>query len=196
MQAEVFMTYCSGPKLKDTQRQILYGTILGGSSIIKPEKGKNAYLAMRDNDVLWLSYKIEILKDFFKIDDNTIRKDKNTFRCFSMSYPIFNDIYEIFYPEYIKQVTRELLEVLTDDAWMAWFVDAGKKTKTKVVLRTHKFGEEGTKLIADYFNSLECECEALQPKKHWEICFTNKGAYEFLSVVYPKIPDFLLKNYE
>ena len=71
------MTNQYGPTLKESQKQVLYGTILGGSSLIKPEKGKNCYLAMRDNDRLWLSYKIESLQEFFKIDQNTIKRDKN-----------------------------------------------------------------------------------------------------------------------
>ena len=58
------MTYQNGPTLNSYQKQILLGTILGGSSIIKPERGKNCYLAMRDYDQEWLSYKIELLKDF------------------------------------------------------------------------------------------------------------------------------------
>ena len=57
------MTYQNGPILKENQKQTLYGTILGGSSIIKPDRGKNCYLAMRDNNKLWLDYKIEVLSE-------------------------------------------------------------------------------------------------------------------------------------
>lgn len=189
------MTYQCGPTLKDNQRQVLYGTILGGSSIIRPERGKNCYLAMRDQDNVWLSYKIESLKDFFKIDQNTIKKDKNTYRCYSVAYPIFNETYEMYYKDGIKTVTREMLEILTDDAWMVWFVDAGRKSKRKAYLRTHKFGEEGTKIIAEYFNSLDCACELHQCRGRYEIVFTNKGAFELLSIIAPKLPEFLIEKY-
>lgn len=190
------MTYQCGPVLKDSQKQFLYGTILGGSSIIRPERGKNCYLAMRDSDSVWLSYKIEVLKDFFKIDQNTIKKDKNTYRCYSVAYPVFNDACDLFYQDEKKVVTREMLEILTDEAWMVWFVDAGRKSKRKAYLRTHKFGEEGTKIISDYFNSLECSCDIHMCRDRYEIVFDNKGAYELLSIIAPKIPNFLIKNYE
>jgi hypothetical protein len=190
------MTYQCGPTLKDSQKQILYGTILGGSSIIRPERGKNCYLAMRDNDNTWLSYKVEVLKDFFKIDQNSIKKDKNTYRCYSVAYPIFNDVYDLFYQDEKKVVTREMLEILTDEAWMVWFVDAGRKSKRKAYLRTHKFGEEGTQIIANYFNSLECSCDIHMCRDRYEIVFSNKGAYELLSIIAPKVPNFLIKNYE
>jgi len=190
------MTYQCGPNLKDIQRQVIYGTILGGSSIIRPARGKNCYLAMRDNNSLWLSYKIEMLEDFFKMDQNTIRKDKNTYRCYSVAYPVFNKIYDVFYQEENKIVTKEILETLSDEAWMIWFVDAGRKSKKKVYLRTHKFGKEGTQIIVDYFNSLECSCELHQCRGRYEVVFDNKGSYEFLSIIAHKIPNFLIHKYE
>jgi len=190
------MTYQRGPSFKDSQKQILYGTILGGSSIIRPAKGKNCYLAMRDSNDVWLRYKIEFLKDFFKLDENILKKDKNTYRCYSISYPVFNDLYDMFYDHSCKKIQPDVLESLTDEAWMVWFVDAGKKSKKKVYLRTHKFGKEGTELIANYFNSLDCECEPKITRNRYEIVFTPKGAYEFMKYVAPKLPDFLLENYK
>lgn len=190
------MTYQCGPVIKDSQRQVLYGTILGGSSIIRPERGKNCYLAMRDHDYNWLSYKIEELRDFFKIDSSTIKKDKNTYRCYSIAYPVFNEVYDIFYRDGKKIVPKETLELLTDEAWMVWFVDAGRKSKRKAYLRTHKFGDEGTQIIADYFNSFECWCEPHQCRGRHEIVFSNRGAYELLTYVAPRLPDFLIPKYE
>jgi len=190
------MTYQCGPSLKDCQRQILYGTILGGSSIIRPDRGKNCYLAMRDNNHTWLQYKVQVLQDFFKIDQNTIKQDKNTFRCYSIAFPVFNDVYKTFYQDNDKIITREILEILTDEAWMTWFIDAGRKGVRKAYLRTHKFGEEGTKIIADYFNSLDCDCTTHQCRNRHEIVFSNQGAQEFLKIVGPKIPNCMLTFFE
>lgn len=190
------MTYQVGPTIKTNQKQVLYGTILGGSSIIQPDKGKNCYLAMRDHDENWLRYKVEILKDFFKMEPGLFKKDKNTYRCYSVAYPIFNDTYDLFYKDGVKAINREVLEILSDEAWMTWFVDAGRKTKRKAYLRTHKFGEEGTQIIADYFNSLDCLCKVHQCRGRFEVVFENKGAYELLKTIAPKLPDFLISKYE
>lgn len=190
------MTYQNGPILKEQQKQTLYGTILGGSSIIKPERGKNCYLAMRDSNKTWLKYKVEIFSEFFKLDDSTIKQDKNTHRCYSIAYPVFNQIYKQFYKEGEKIVTREILEILTDEAWMTWFLDAGRKSKRKAYLRTHKFGEEGTKIIAEYFNSLDCDCIAHQCRNRHEIIFNNKGAFKLLKYVAPKIPNCMLQFFD
>ena len=37
---------------------VLIGTILGGSSLAKPPRGKNYYLSMRSQNKQWLQYKI------------------------------------------------------------------------------------------------------------------------------------------
>jgi hypothetical protein len=190
------MTYQTGPKLSESQRQTLYGTILGGSSIIRPDRGKNCYLAMRDSNKVWLQYKIEVLSDFFKREDDSVKQDKNTFRCYSIAYPIFNEVYIMFYKDGKKRINKDMLEILTDEAWMTWFVDAGKRSKRKAYLRTHKFGEEGTKLIAEYFNSLDCDCKSHQSRGRHEIVFSNHGAHELLKYVAPKIPQCMLDYFD
>lgn len=188
------MTYQSGPQITDKQKQIIYGTILGGSSIIMPKKGKNCYLAMRDKQKNWLEYKICLLQNLFKNNEDTIKKDKNTYRCYSIAYPVFNEIHKIFYYGKDKIINKDILELLTDQAWMVWFLDAGRKSRRKCYLRTHKFGEQGTEIIADYFKSLECECDIHKCRSRFEIVFTNKGTIEFLKIINPAIPPFMAIN--
>lgn len=190
------MTYQVGPKMTKNQEQILYGTILGGSSVIKPERGKNCYLAMRDRDFNWLMYKTEELTPFFKMDSGVVKKDKNTYRCYSVAFPIFNTVYKTFYKAGQKVITRETLEILNDLAWMTWFVDAGRKSKRKAYLRTHKFGEDGTKIICDYFNSLDCDCSAHLCRGRYEIVFSNNGAHELLSTISHRMPKFIQDRFD
>jgi hypothetical protein len=185
------MTYQSSPTITEKQKQIIYGTILGGSSIIMPNKGKNFYLAMRDKNQEWLSYKVDLLKNLFKSDKNIIKKDKNTYRAYSVSYPLFKDIYSLFYKGKDKIINRNVLELLTDQAWMVWFTDSGRKSKRKCYLRTNKFKEEGTNTIVKYFNSLDCECEMHKCRNRYEVVFTNKGSAEFLSIINSCKPSFL-----
>lgn len=190
------MTYLTNPNLAPIQKQIITGTILGGSSIIKPKYGRNCYLAMRDRNMSWLKYKIEPLNNCFKQDESLIKMDKNTFRCVSYSFPIFNEFYEKFYRDGKKHITKEVLEPLDSWAWMVWFCDAGRKSKRKVYLRTHKFGELGTQIIADYFNSLDVDCETHLNRNRWELIFTVTGSQTFLKTIAHRLPKFILKNIE
>lgn len=188
------MTYQSSPELSNQQKQILYGTILGGSSIIKPKKGKNCYLAMRDNNPDWLCYKMFELKSLFKQEGEPVKRDATTNRCYSKAYPIFNDMYDTFYVDGQKCVTKDILESLTDIAWMVWFLDSGRKSSRKAYLRTHKYGKEGSEIIAEYFNSLDCECDIHLCRNRYEIVFSNHGAYEYLKVIAHRMPKFMLHH--
>jgi hypothetical protein len=190
------MTHHIGPNLKLSQKQILYGTILGGSSLSKPKNGINCCLTMRDRNYDWLSYKVAMLEGFFKQDHNTIKKDKNTYRCFSISYPVFNEVYDLFYEDSKKVISPKILNSLSDLAWMVWFVDAGKKLENEIRLRTNKFGESGTKLLEEYFNSLDCECAlSLNYQKKYELKFSNQGSYKFLKIVAHRMPKFVVKEF-
>lgn len=181
--------------MTQNQRQVLYGTILGGSSIIKPKRGRNCYLAMRDRDYDWLAYKTSELRPFFKMDQGVIKKDKTTFRCYSVAYPIFNEVHDDFYDEEgNKVVKKEVLDLLTDVAWMVWFVDAGRKSKRKAYLRTQKFGEAGSEIIAEYFNDLDCDCKVHTTRGRYEIVFSNIGAVEYLSTFLHRAPNFILNR--
>lgn len=185
------MTYQTGPNITEKQKQLIYGTILGGSSIIMPDKGKNFYLAMRSKNKEWLNYKIGILHNLFRNDKHNIKKDKNTYRAYSISYPIFKDIHSLFYKGKEKVVNKNILDILTDHAWMVWFQDSGRQSKRKCYLRTNKFKEEGTRTIFKYFNSLDCDCDIHKCRNRYEIIFTNKGSIEFLNIINPCKPDFL-----
>jgi len=185
------MTYQTSPQITDRQRQILYGTILGGSSIIMPVKGKNCYLAMRDKNKEWLKYKVDFLSNLFKMDDNTIKKDVTTYRAYSVAYTVFNDMHDIFYKKGVKTITREILDTLTDQAWMVWFVDGGRKEKNRCYLKTQKFGEQGSNIVVDYFTSLECDCELRKFRGRSEIAFSENGSNEFMKVISSCLPSFI-----
>jgi len=186
------MTYQIGPQISHHQKQVLYGTVLGGSSIIQPKRGRNCYLAMRDRDFDWLAYKTTELRPFFKMDDSVIKQDKTTHRCYSVAYPIFNEIHEEFYEGGRKIVRKKVLDLLTDVAWMVWFIDAGRKSKRKAYLRTQKFGEEGSEVIAQYFNELDCDCKVHTTRGRYEIIFSNRGACEYLRTMLHRAPRFIL----
>lgn len=189
------MTYSNNPQILPKQKQIILGTILGGSSIIKPKKGQNCYLSMRDKDKDWLSYKVSQLSNFFKLDNTTIKRNDTTNRAYSISYPIFNDFYNTFYKGSKKIIKAETLEILDGNAWMVWFVDSGIKTNSRIHLRTNAFGEKGSETINNYFNSLGCECEVNFYKNRYKIVFSNKGSVEFLKIIVHRMPNFIVNKY-
>lgn len=188
------MTYYTSPILSDWQRQIIVGTILGGSSLVKPPKGRNCYLFMRSSDKEWIEYKAEELKCLSSQRPFTL--EGNTLRWHSNCYPLFNELRNIFYDKETKFITEHILdEVCMKDIGLAtWFGDCGKVKKDRIWLNTHKFGENGTNAICNWFNSAMLEAEVAKERDSYRVVLTRKGTQKFLATVAHTMPDFMCKR--
>lgn len=181
------LAHYRNPNLSNSQKQILNGTLLGGSSLISPKFGKNCYLSMRDRNFNWLSYKVLELSVLFK-KDSIIRQEGNTHRIYSLSYPIFSEIYHLFYKKNKNRyINSEILESLNDLAWMIWFVDSGFVKKDQAYLRLTYYSPKDIITVRDYFCSLNCKCDF----KDKTLVFTEEGSVIFLKTFAHRVPDFI-----
>jgi hypothetical protein len=183
------MTYYSSPPLSNWQKQVICGTILGGSSIVKPSKGRNCYLFMRSSNRNWIIYKAEELKDF--ASQRPFTEEPNTLRWHSNCYPIFNTFRDIFYKNNKKTVTMEVLDTLRDIGLAVWYGDSGKIHKGNVWLNTHKFGEKANKLICKYFNEIDIKCDIIKNRGNYRIIMNKEGSQTFLKTIGHRLPDFM-----
>jgi hypothetical protein len=179
------MTHIINPKITQNQKFLIIGTILGGSSIIKPQKGKNCYLSMRDKDLDWLKFKADQLKDLTSQSPLTIEK---TNRWHSVCYPLFNDFYNMFYDGKNRKLKMEDLNLLHDSSIAIWFGDAGKCKKEKVFLNTNIWGKKGTELISEYFTNLDWENNIVLERKNFRIILSEDSSEEFLKLCDPYLP--------
>jgi hypothetical protein len=184
------MTYYDNPSVVDWHRQIIMGTVLGGSSLVKPKKGKNCYLFMRSANKRWLEYKAYELS--ILASQRPFTKEGNTIRWHSNCYPIFTNYYEVFYDENKKSVKMDILDSLRDIGLAIWYVDCGKLTKNRIILNTNKFGEEGTEIIAKYFQEVGVgETNLIRERKYVRLQFSSEATTKFLLIVANRIPDFM-----
>jgi hypothetical protein len=173
------------PKITQAQKFLIIGTILGGSSIIKPQKGKNCYMSMRDKDLFWLKFKAEQLKDLTSQSPLTIEK---TNRWHSVCYPIFNEYHEMFYKGKNRVLKIEHLNLLHDSSIAIWFGDAGKCKGDQVVINTNIWGKKGTDIIVEYFKSLDWQSEGFLERKNCRVRLDVESSKEFLKLVSPYLP--------
>lgn len=184
------MTYFNNPDLSDWQRQIIMGTILGGSSIVKPQKGRNCYLFMRSSDKNWLNYKAEELSAL--ASQRPFTKEGNTIRWHSNCYPIFTEYHDMFYENGKKVVKMSVLDSLRDIGLAVWYGDCGKIQKNKIVLNTNKFGENGTAVIAQYFKEAGVgETSVIKERKYLRLVFSAEATERFLLITANRIPEFM-----
>ena len=179
--------YKKSPPITDYQRQIISGTILGGSSIVKPKTSRNHYLSMRSRDSKWIDYKSQNLENL-SAQNSFYFEENGTIRWHSASYPIFNDFYAKFYEKGKRKTRMEVLDELRDIALAIWFLDSGKIKNKQLTMYTSCHGEKGTKTINKYFNEVGFPSDILDVGK---IRLTEFATMEFIKTVDIYIPEFM-----
>lgn len=175
------------------QDQVLIGTVLGGSSLVKPPKGVNYYLSMRSQNEKWLMYKIEEMPLYF--GDCVPRWYTNTFRANSRCCEDLTSCYNAMYEGSKRKVTMDLLNGIRDMALAIWYLDSGSKTgrdRKNAYINTTKFGEEGTKVVWQFFNEVDMPCNISQDGNRRRVLFTVDGTESLLATIAHRIPEFML----
>jgi len=176
----------------DYQKQILIGTILGGSSLVKPPKGVNYYLSMRSQNSMWLEYKMAELEDYFT--NPTLRKYGNTFRCNSSCHEGLTEVRNMLYDDDGRKIRMEILDQLMDIGIAIWYLDSGSKTgrnKKNAYINTTKFGVEGTEIVRQYFCEVGMECRVNHDGDRLKVLFTVEGTLNLLKITAHKFPTFM-----
>jgi hypothetical protein len=182
------MTHYINPKITDREKEIIKGTVLGGSTIIKPTGGKNCYLSMRSKDGQWLDYKAYELKNLSSSAPMTIEK---TNRWHSLCYPVFSDIYKMFWDQKKRSINETHLDCLTYISYMIWFGDCGTYKDGIVILNTHIWGEEGSNKICNYLGKAGFKSEVFAERKNFRIKLDESSSYNFIRNISPNMPHFM-----
>ena len=176
----------------DRQEQIVIGTVLGGSSLVKPPKGANFYLSMRNQNCVWLQWKMLELPRFFQ--RIKLHQYGKTYRCNSNCCEQLSILYEHLYENDNRTIKPHVLEAMCDIGWAVWFLDGGGKTgrgKKNVYLNVTKFGDEGAEIAKNYFDSLDVPCEIHKNGTRRRLLFTVRGTMRFLKTVAGCFPEFM-----
>ncbi len=186
------MTHFIDPIITVRQKQIVKGTILGGSSIVKPSKGRNCYLSMRNKDGNWIDYKASELASFSSKAPFTLEK---TNRWHSLCYPFFSEVRELFYDGKKRTLTSEALNDLRDIAFMIWYGDAGFYKKESAVFNTNIWGKKGTEIIGEYFDLLGYGFDIYKDRKSYRIKLDEEASVNLFKMISPHFPDFFSQQF-
>ena len=179
------------PLITVRQREIIISTILGGSSIVKPAKGKNCYLSMRSKNNLWLEYKGRELQILASPAPFTI---ESTFRWHSLCYPLFAEFQEMFYRKGERRLDGKILDPLRDVGLAIWFGDCGHYLKGHVTLNTHIWGESGSKVIKKYFQCLGYKPEITKERGCFRVRLDKASSETYLRLIVPQLPAFIVQE--
>lgn len=177
----------------DFEHQVLIGTILGGSSLVRPPKGRNYYLSMRNKNEMWLQYKMAEMPNFFK--NPKIHKYGSTHRCNSSCCQTLTEIHNSLYDDISqRKISMEVLDSLHDVALAVWFLDGGSKTgrgRKNAYINTTKFGTEGTQTVLKYFNEIGMPCNLNRDGNRLKVLFSVEGTIQFFKVTAHRFPTFM-----
>lgn len=185
------MTHLISPALTNRQKNVLTGTILGGSSLVKAAGSRNCYLSMRSKDLRWLEFKSS---EISSLASGTPFTKDTTNRWHSMCYPVFNQMREQFYDENRRKLKMESMDLLSDVAYAIWFGDAGTYPNHHVVLNTHVWGEDGTNLIVQYFSEVGYTSEVIRERGSYRVKLDRESSLAFFRLAEPHLPVWFLRE--
>ncbi len=171
------------PIITERQKQIIMGTILGGSSIVVPKKGKNCYLSMRDKRKNWLELKAGELQ---LLSSNFPFTSEKTNRWHSKCYPVFNEFKNMFYKNNKRFLEIDVLSKLSDISFAIWLGDCGTMHDDKLVLNTHIWGDSNKTIIA-YFELLGYKSNIIKEG----ISLDSNSSKDFINYAAPHLPEWL-----
>lgn len=174
-------------KLSNREKQTIFGTLLGTSSIIHPKKSKNPHLLMRCNknsNINWLRCKAEELKKLSR--PKSFIEDSTGFRWNSFSNSLFFEYKDLFYENGIKQVKPQVLDSLNDLGLCTWFLDKGIYRENICGFKINHFSKKSILNIIEYFLAIGFPII----KKHsGELLFKTKETSEkFIKLIDHCIP--------
>lgn len=183
-------------KLSDWQENIVAGTVLGGSSLVKVKGGKNFFLSMRSKNIEWLAYKTQELAAFYK---DRVSHSGNTYRCNSRCDECFVKVYEKYYKEGKRYVCEDNLSPLMDIGLAIWFIDGGSMTgrgARNAYFSTTRFGSTGTEVVHHYFHDiLGIPCKIHQHKQRLRVVLTVPGTEMLLKIILHRFPECMVKSF-
>jgi hypothetical protein len=188
----IFMRRIIHPEINFTnrQRQIIMGTILGGSSLIQPKGGRHCYLSMRSNNCEWVRFKAS---ELVSISTSNLYYEGKTCRWHSICHPALDEFRQLFYVEN-RRLTVDTLSVLTDLAFGIWFGDCGKLSHGGIELNTSIWGENGTDVIVSYFDLLGYNSQIIRKRNGITIYLDAESSQNFWSLAEPNLPVWFIKH--
>ena len=187
------MTHHISPAVTNFHRQIIIGTVFGGSSLVKPPKGRNCYLFMRSRNLDWMRFKAEALKIFA---NGSISQEKNSYRWHSNCYPLFCNLRNELYDNGKKCVTMDILNSMNRYAFMCWYGDCGRIINKRACLNTHKLGEKATEIISQFLDEVGYENEVVKERGYLRVLFKTDSTLTFLKDIVQVSPPCIDNKFE
>lgn len=144
-----------------SQREYLFGSLLGDDSLCKGKARKYPYLSVvhSASQREYVEWKYDIWKQIVpsgikrNVPIKTSRGVSYTDRFHTAAHPDFEEFFEMFYQNGRKIVSWEILRNLTPFSLAVWYMDDGSynRHRGRIRIATNSFSHEENNLIRSYF---------------------------------------------
>ncbi|MFH1364684.1 MAG: hypothetical protein ABIH52_03420 [Candidatus Aenigmatarchaeota archaeon] len=189
-------------KIDENSKQILLGSLLGDGTLSYSSKTKKSayyretHSSKQEGYLIWKNmicfthFVSRLIK--YKQFEKTQQKYYEKIRVSTRSSDLFLDLRELFYPNGIKVVSREILNQLNELGIAVWYCDDGNYhfLKKNVRILTDSFSYNEQKLIQEWFKeewNLNCKITRRKTGSYY-IEFNVKESAKFLYLIKDYIP--------
>lgn len=191
--------------LTDRQKDILYGSMLGDAKRQHTRVTSSAGFVHGDSQKDYLLWKFQEFKSIASENSLVAKpyKDKRgyegiTWRFYTIANSDVEECILKFYATGKKQVTREILDVLTPLGVAVWFMDDGKmdfntrsiyNARPDATLCTDSFSLASCEIIKSFFQekfSISTYLRENKPKQ-WRVCFDTDNTQKLIALISPHV---------
>lgn len=176
------------------ERQIILGTMLGGSSCLQYGRAKHHLVSMRGKDAEWIGYKASELRRLASESPITSEAD-GYLRWHSFSLPCLDEIRGLFYNGTQRCIAPSVFAELRDIALAIWLGDSGDVNPRGISLKVGVHGVHA-KDCRQYFRDLDMPCNLSGSGRATKLVFDDKVSYRFLQICGHQVPPVLAKRYK
>ncbi len=185
--------------LSSTQRKVLIGTLLGDGGIRLKGKYARLHIKHSEHQLPLVEYKRRIFSNITGMDIRVFRQkvsktDYSFAEFVTLTHPIFLEYYRLFYPNYKKEVPKEIKNLLKDPLSLAiWIMDDGSAEYAGLSIQTHSFSKSEVDLLRETIElNFEIKTTKRLNKGKWIIYFPKAS----LPILINKIDKFMLKEFK
>lgn len=198
-------------ELTEHQRNVLLGTLLGDGSLIRNEGARFPHFSCGHGpkQADYLRWKVEQLQPFFvsPVRESVSNFGTPVFKATSRNHPLFVEFYALLYSRdpgeitrsiHKKQVTKETLARVNEEALAIWWCDDGStshrnsaKQQTLLQMVLGAMTDSEYKLIQDWFCSKGYPSYLIHPTAVNCVClrFNLETSKKLLRTMLPFIPE-------
>lgn len=182
--------------ISEEQLEIIYGSMLGDMSMSLSKNLARFNIGQGGIHEQYFDHLCNVFGELMgkkyktKVFDKRTKKYYNRFTCRSLSHKFYNDLYELFYINGKKTITKEWLNKLTIKGIAYWFMDDGDKNG---VFATNSFSLDEIKLLQQWFLdklNIHSRIKKISNKNQYLLIITKNSLKDFNNLIRP----FIIKS--